>query len=103
MGTAMQTPASQPGQTPAHVRRSEAARPIATIANVLVGKPDTTQDSSAHTFGIHQGNEAGRADRQRGFIRDEGIIAHATAARSTGINADKRNPIDPRMPNLSPP
>jgi hypothetical protein len=26
----------------------------------------------------------------------------ATAERSTGINADKRNPIDPNSPNLSP-
>ena len=73
-----------------------------TIANVRVGEPDTTPDSSAHTPGVKQGNK-------RGSLRSEGIEpgkhgrgAGGTARRSTGINPQARNPIDPRMPNLSP-
>jgi hypothetical protein len=56
-------------------------------------------DITAHVAGIRQGNEPGSYEKQPGHLPD----GRATAHRSTGINADKRNPIDPRMPNLSPP
>jgi hypothetical protein len=49
------------------------------MADIRVGKPDTTQTSPGH---LPDGK--------------------ATAERSTSINADKRNPIDPNSPNLSP-
>ena len=69
------------------------------IANIRVGKPDTSPSKSAHTVGVREGNEPGSYEKQPGHLPD----GRATAHRSTGINADKRNPIDPRMPNLSPP
>jgi hypothetical protein len=56
-------------------------------------------DIAAHVAGIRMGNQPGSYDKQPGHLPD----GRATAERSTGINADKRNPIDARMPNLPPP
>jgi hypothetical protein len=74
------------------------------VSNVRVGKPDITPDRASHVKGVRQGNNPGVA-RQAGIVPfNEGMhnMAHGTAARSTGINPDSRNPIDPNMPNLSP-
>lgn len=57
-----------------------------------------SSDITAHTPGIKQGNATGNYGKQTGHEAD----GRSTAARSTGINARKREPIDPRMPNLSP-
>jgi hypothetical protein len=51
-----------------------------------------------HTKGIKQGNAKGSYDSMTGHLAD----GRSTAARSTGINAGMEEPIDPRMPNLSP-
>jgi hypothetical protein len=56
-------------------------------------------DVTAHVPGVREGNEPGSYERMRGHLPD----GRVTAERSTGINAEKRNPIDPRMPNLPPP
>jgi hypothetical protein len=56
------------------------------------------QDMPAHTPGIKSGNSTGNYDRQAGHLPD----GRRTAEASTGINAKARQPIDPRMPNLSP-
>jgi hypothetical protein len=69
------------------------------IYNVRVGKPDVDPDAPAHTPGVREGNEPGGYQSQGGHRKD----GTSTAERSTGINAKVRNPIDPRMPNLSPP
>jgi hypothetical protein len=71
------------------------------ISNIRVGRPDTTPDKSAHTRGVREGNECGSFDREPGFYRD-GKMGKATARRSTGINPDSMNPMDPNIPNLSP-
>jgi hypothetical protein len=55
-------------------------------------------DLPAHTPGIKQGNSKGNYDSQVGHNPD----GTSTAERSTGINPKSRDPIDPRMPNLSP-
>jgi hypothetical protein len=68
------------------------------VANLRTGKPDVKPDVSAHTRGVSQGNE-GRHDEQVGHLPD----GRSTAERSTGINPKHQSPIDPRMPNLSPP
>ncbi len=65
---------------------------------IKTGKPDVTQDAPAHTPGINQGNAKGNYEKQVGHLPD----GRSTAERSTGINPKARNPIDPRMPNLSP-
>lgn len=70
--------------------------------NIRVGKPDTSPSLPAHTRGIRQGNQAGNFEKEPGFV-PQGSMAKGTARRSTGINPDARNPIDPKMPNLSPP
>lgn len=67
------------------------------MASIRVGKPDVKQDALAHTPGVKQGNE-GAYEKQIGHRAD----GRATAERSTGINADAANPIDPRMPTLTP-
>jgi hypothetical protein len=55
-------------------------------------------DMPAHVRGIHQGNSVGNYLKQPGLNPD----GTSTAERSTGVDAEHRNPIDPRMPNLSP-
>jgi hypothetical protein len=68
------------------------------MANLKLGKPDVTPDAPSHVKGIKQGNSRGNYDAQPGHKPD----GRSTAERSTGINPKARNPIDPRMPNLSP-
>ncbi len=72
------------------------------IANVKVGKPDTSPPAPAHTRGIKQGNAPGALAKEAGFHSDGGMTK-ATPRRSTGIGAEQRKPIDDRMPCLSPP
>jgi hypothetical protein len=55
-------------------------------------------DKPAHVKGINQGNSRGNYEKQTGH-RPDGT---STARRSTGVNPKGREPIDPRMPNLSP-
>jgi hypothetical protein len=71
------------------------------VGNLRVGRPDVAPDLSSHVPGVMQANSPGNLEKNEG-IRRHGLGARGTAARSTGINAEDRNPIDPRMPNLSP-
>jgi hypothetical protein len=66
--------------------------------HLKVGKPDVRPDAPSHTPGIRMGNSTGNYRKQGGHLPD----GKATAARSTGINASKRDPIVPQMPNLPP-
>ncbi len=68
------------------------------MAKFGIGKGLVTPDFPAHVPGIRQGNAKGSYEKMPGH-NDDGT---STAARSTGINADAREPIDPSMPNLSP-
>jgi hypothetical protein len=63
-----------------------------------LGKQSAKPDQPTHVKGTNQGNSTGNYDSMRGHLPD----GRSTAARSTGINPGKREPIDPRMPNLSP-
>jgi hypothetical protein len=56
------------------------------------------QDAPTHVKGIKQGNSKGNYERQPGHKPD----GTSTQERSTGVGAKAREPIDPRMPNLSP-
>ena len=88
---------SKPAGRTASERRADMAE---MTNNLKVGKPDVAPDAPAHTPGIRQGNSRGQLrEAERATIPD----GTSTAERSTGINAQARNPIDPRMPNLSPP
>ncbi|MCP2163500.1 hypothetical protein [Goodfellowiella coeruleoviolacea] len=69
------------------------------MSELSVGRPDVTPDKPAHTRGVPEGNSTGNYERQPGHLPD----GRSTAARSTGINAKRRDPILPTMPNLSPP
>lgn len=69
------------------------------MAKIKVGKPDVKHDAPSHVPGVKQGNQPGKYEKSAGHNADH----TSTAARSTGINPGKRGPIDPRMPNLSPP
>jgi hypothetical protein len=68
------------------------------MADVKAGKGDVSPDSPAHTPRVKQGNSKGNYEKQAGHNPD----GRSTARRSTGINADAMEPIDPSMPNLSP-
>jgi hypothetical protein len=66
--------------------------------HVVVSKrPDVSFDRTSHVRGVHQGNLAGHANVQRRTDQEE-----VEARRSTGIAAEDRAPIDPKMPNLPP-
>jgi hypothetical protein len=67
--------------------------------NLKVGKPDVSPDKPTHVIGIPQGNASGNYEKSPGHEPD----GRSTARRSTGILPGKHEPIDPRMPNLSPP
>jgi hypothetical protein len=77
------------------------------MGDIRVGKPDTTHDAPAHTPGVNQGNEPGGIDADPG-LEETGVVGAgrpsmtSTARKSTGINPEKRNPIDPNSPNLPP-
>ena len=55
-------------------------------------------DLPAHTPGIKQGNSKGNYESQVGHKPD----GTSTAKRSTGVDPQAQEPIDPSMPNLSP-
>ncbi|MCF6469652.1 hypothetical protein FAF44_14810 [Nonomuraea sp. MG754425] len=65
---------------------------------IRTGRPDVRPDAPSHVKGVKEGNAPGNYDRQDGHLPD----GRSTAERSTGINADQHDPIDPGMPNLSP-
>ena len=73
------------------------------VSNVRVGKANVKPSAPAHQAGVKRGNARGNSDKEAGIqtVSDR-LSAKVTARRSTGINADARNPIDPRMPNLPP-
>ncbi|ADG89324.1 hypothetical protein [Thermobispora bispora] len=64
-----------------------------------VGRPDARPQDPSHTKGVLEGNAPGHYEMQPGHLPD----GRSTAERSTGINPELRNPIDRRMPNISPP
>ena len=68
------------------------------MSPLRTGKPDVKQDASSHVPGVKEGNH-GAPEKQKGHLPD----GRSTAERSTGINPKMAGPIDPRMPNLSPP
>lgn len=68
------------------------------MGHIRTGKPDVRPDLPSHVGGVKEGNATGNYRKQSGHLPD----GRATAARSTGINAKARNPIDPAMPTLSP-
>ena len=75
--------------------------------HLRVGKPDTKQDAPAHTPGVNAGNDPGGIEQDPGieYTGERGAeksTARSTARFATSINADKRNPIDPNMPNMPP-
>lgn len=68
------------------------------MAKLRLGKPHVSTDKPSHVRGTKGGNAKGNYERQAGH-RPDGT---STAERSTGINPSGAQPIDPRMPNLSP-
>jgi hypothetical protein len=55
-------------------------------------------DMPSHVKGTPMGNSTGSYEKMPGHNPD----GTSTAERSTGINPAAEEPIDPRMPNLSP-
>jgi hypothetical protein len=72
------------------------------IANVRVGRADVKVDLPSHVPNIREGNETGSFERERG-LRREGERVVANAARSTGVDPQRHDVLDLRMPGLSPP
>lgn len=62
-----------------------------------MARQHTTPDKPSHTPGTHKGEEWSLHHKEPG--RESRT---ANARSSTGINAGKREPIDPRMPHLPP-
>jgi hypothetical protein len=72
------------------------------VDNLRVGKADIDPAAPAHLPGVHQGNKVGNLKRNAGLHPTGPLTATGSARRSTGINPQAREPIDPRMPRLSP-
>lgn len=78
------------------------------MGDIRVGKPDTTPDAPAHTKGVRQGNDSGGIENNDPAFYDTGErgsgrpSAKSNARRSTGINPESRDPVDPNSPSLSP-
>lgn len=68
------------------------------MANLKVGRPDTTPDAPSHTQGVFQGNAKGNYASNAGWQADGRVSAEAV----TGVNPKGHQPIDKRMPNLPP-
>lgn len=71
------------------------------VSNVRVGKPEVDPGKPTHVAGVRQGNARGNLRKSKG-IKARDSVALARATRSTGINPKAHEPIDPRMPVLSP-
>jgi hypothetical protein len=68
------------------------------MGKLNVGKGTVKPDAATHKAGVFQGNASGNYEKQPGHHPD----GRSSAARSTGVGIKGREPIDPRMPNLSP-
>jgi hypothetical protein len=62
------------------------------------GRNQGKQEDATHVKGVKAGNATGNYERNAGHNPD----GTSTQRRSTGVGAGDREPIDPRMPNLSP-
>jgi hypothetical protein len=65
--------------------------------NIRTGMADVKPTALTHVYGVRAGNNPGKK-QMPGHLPN----GRSTARRSTGINADDRDPILPEMPNLSP-
>lgn len=72
------------------------------MANLTTGRPRVRTSSPSHIRGVHEGNRTGSLRRQKG-VHSRGESAVASARRSTSIRPDDCEPIDTRMPKLTPP
>jgi hypothetical protein len=70
--------------------------------NIVIGKPDVEPSKPSHTSGVREGNQRTSLMREPGVKHAGRFMAVATPRRSTGINAKAEQPIDPRMPVLTP-
>jgi hypothetical protein len=68
------------------------------MAEIRTGNSDVDTSDLGHIKGVKQGNSTGNYEKQAGHRPD----GRRTAEASTGVNPEAHNPIDPRMPNLSP-
>lgn len=68
------------------------------MSHLKTGKPDVEHDAPSHIRGVNEGNAVGNYENMKGHEPD----GRSTSRRSTGINPELHDPIDPRMPNLSP-
>ncbi len=72
-----------------------------THPTLRIGKPDVSPSKPSHVAGVHQGNRPGKSWREGGIKKSQ-LGGHASARRSTGINPESHDPIDPRSPRLTP-
>jgi hypothetical protein len=70
--------------------------------SLVVWKKDVDLTAPSHVPGVHEGNWPGRMKKR---ARQAGVDEDMTGdlERSTGINAEERQPIMAGMPKLSPP
>ncbi len=72
------------------------------IANVEIGKRQASPSKSSHVRGVRMGNAPGGLRREPGIDPMPDGSVRTNARRSTGVNADRHEPIDPRSPRLTP-
>lgn len=70
-------------------------------SHIKIGKPHVSISAPSHVKGVPQGNIPGEAQKSSGMQFSD-RWATGSARRSTGINPEHRDPIDPKSPKLSP-
>lgn len=70
--------------------------------NIRIGKARVNPATSSHSPGVFEGNKRQNIQREPGIERAGRFMTKATARRSTGINPRAHEPIDARMPVLTP-
>ncbi len=70
--------------------------------SIVIGKKDIDPDKPAHVPGVQEGNWPSKRVRRR-RARGKEPATNGKPRRATGISAGDREPIDPRMPRLTPP
>ena len=71
---------------------------MADSGSFRVGKGRIAIDAPSHVAGTREGNACGNLGQDPGYHGD----GKWTARRSTSVNPENRQPIDPRMPVLPP-
>jgi len=74
---------------------------MTTHPTLRIGKPDTHPSKPSHVAGVRQGNRPAKSWLAAAVNKGR-LMVQTSARRSTGINPEAHDPIDPKSPRLTP-